>query len=679
MLGEQGDIDEKIEIVNKTIIDIEKDYKDQENVVNKYAGDKQITAPDYHMTQMINLLKGDTNWAGRERLIIKDAKKNSNVTQGTIHDIALLAPKHTNDVAQKEYDKEFIELKKFTNGAEKVVQKFEPENLPTDEEALLALLAEKIEKPVLLPRDQLIMKLVLEGQQIHFEKVRDTFSDSSRETCPFCLQPINNDYKSQLVESIGKVLSKAVEEHKEKLNTLKLAEITISFNHEIDSLQIKKCEDALKTVNEIIKKYNTNIDKKIENVYIPLELESLGLTVSIQELNKEIAVLEKLRIEHNLKFEQIENIRKSLIQLNKELAHYAIQEHYVQYVKLNNELREEKEKLQNINKILIMKKRDLNTLLQQKKSIDKAGEYINKGLEYIFLSKNRLVVEVKDDVYTLLSNGKPLKPSSVSCGERNIIALCYFFTEIMNNKDLEKFHKDEVFLVIDDPVSSYDLENRIGILSYLKFQMLRILSGNFNSKIIIMSHDLGCIYDINKLFMDVYTTAEGKYKEKITIKELNNFTLVDFETKERNEYSQLLQIIYEYANGNSNENDLIIGNVMRRVLEAFSTFEFRQGIEKVSCDQHILSLICSPELRDYFENRMNRLVLNGESHSRERIACLQDMNFFSNVSDTEKKRTARDVLCLINALNPNHIEAHFGGCDEAKKMIKSWSMEIITG
>ncbi|WP_251500114.1 hypothetical protein, partial [Otoolea muris] len=37
--------------------------------------------------------------------------------------------------------------------------------------------------------------------------------------------------------------------------------------------------------------------------------------------------------------------------------------------------------------------------------------------------------------YVLYAHGKVVKPNNVSVGERNIIALCYFFTELIMNQE----------------------------------------------------------------------------------------------------------------------------------------------------------------------------------------------------------------------------------------------------
>ena len=65
--------------------------------------------------------------------------------------------------------------------------------------------------------------------------------------------------------------------------------------------------------------------------------------------------------------------------------------------------------------------------------------------------------------------------------------------------------------------------------------------------------------------------------------------------------------------GDAEEYEIIIGNIIRQVLEAFSTFQYKKNIEKVSTDTYILEAI-PEEFRSYFSNLMYRLVLHGGSH-----------------------------------------------------------------
>ena len=51
--------------------------------------------------------------------------------------------------------------------------------------------------------------------------------------------------------------------------------------------------------------------------------------------------------------------------------------------------------------------------------------------------------------------------------------------------------------------------------------------------------------------------------------ELKNQKLVTFSYNKRQEYSELIKIVYNYALGNATEYELVIGNIMRQMLEAF--------------------------------------------------------------------------------------------------------------
>ena len=69
-----------------------------------------------------------------------------------------------------------------------------------------------------------------------------------------------------------------------------------------------------------------------------------------------------------------------------------------------------------------------------------------------------------------------------------------------------------------------------------------------------------------------------------------------------------------------------------------------------------MGTIGNEQYSEYFRHLMYRLVLNGESHSEERIRSLTDDNdFLEMLSKAEKQRTARDIICFIYLLNPSHV------------------------
>ncbi|MCR4687455.1 MAG: hypothetical protein K5659_07785, partial [Lachnospiraceae bacterium] len=144
----------------------------------------------------------------------------------------------------------------------------------------------------------------------------------------------------------------------------------------------------------------------------------------------------------------------------------------------------------------------------------------------------------------------------------------------------------------------------------------------------------------------------------------------------RQEYTELIKIIYNFAIGNAEEYDMVIGNIMRQMLEAFSTFQYKKGIVEVSTDQNILAGLPLKEYREYFENLMYRLILHNGSHRLDQTKAMSDYNFFTVISKEEKQRTAKEILCFIYLLNKQHLIAHLDGCDNAETNLSAWCEDI---
>lgn len=107
----------------------------------------------------------------------------------------------------------------------------------------------------------------------------------------------------------------------------------------------------------------------------------------------------------------------------------------------------------------------IKALQQQKENTDIALEYINKELQYVFYSNRKVRLEPSDGCYKLKINGRNVAPKKISVGERNVLGLCYFFAKLFGGKTDSGKYALEYLLVIDDPVSSFDYGNRVGVMS----------------------------------------------------------------------------------------------------------------------------------------------------------------------------------------------------------------------
>ena len=236
----------------------------------------------------------------------------------------------------------------------------------------------------------------------------------------------------------------------------------------------------------------------------------------------------------------------------------------------------------------------------------------------------------------------------------------------------EDAYENPYLIIIDDPISSFDMENRIGIMSYLKYKLSEFLKSNKETQVVLLTHDLQVLFDSEKMISEILGKGVLNYMSY----QLREKEITACDKTYRNGYSRLMSEVYDYGNGSKSIDSMVIGNEMRKLLEAFSTFNYRQGIDKISLDEDILNKITKND-RLYYKNLMYRLVLHGESHAEERIETLNDVNFFDFISESEKRRTARDIICFLYALDPIHVIRHLTKQgkkeNKIKETIKSWS------
>lgn len=453
--------------------------------------------------------------------------------------------------------------------------------------------------------------------------------------------------------------------------------IDLTSYEELDPKLFKSIVVQLKACQTAIESYKTAIETKLNNVYTPMQLSNQDLSAAITHLNELLKKLEDKRKEFNIAASKKGSLVKELISINKLIAHLQTSQVYKDYLKQTEEKKKMAEKLSKKQKALKDAQETLCNLEQRKSDIGLAINNINNALDYVFFSHGRLSIELKNDKYYLKSNGKNVKPKNVSLGERNIIALCYFFTQILANQEISRLYQNEAFIVVDDPISSFDFENKVGIASFLRLQVNRIINGNPKSKVLILSHDLETIFNLRKAMDEICQSTKGLAgitPSSYIVLELNNLLLKQL-IKNHNEYSALIKKIYHYANGDSNNDSATIGNIMRRVLEAFSTFNYQKNIEKVSCDKNVLKALGKHST--YFENLMYRLVLHGESHYEEQVYSIHDgNNFYEFISETEKQKTAKNVLCFMYLLNPYHMIAYLQEEPNSINKIKLWVKDI---
>lgn len=676
LLGGQVDLQADIDHYTALLGAAQGEYDAAEASLKVFGDKNNPLSPDYHLARIKKALQA--NWATTDATI-KGHKINSKVTDEVVKEIGGLSVSETKEQLQQRFDETKALLDRVadtTTGYPMSIcnVKFSE----SFEQGVCSLLAKPVEKPVLTERESMILSMIQSGRQSIIEAAKRDFSDGSTTICPYCFREIDDEYRRSLIDSINRVLNKDVDAHKAELQEISFPKLGEDYSHftELDAELVKEIQGQIENCQKLIDQYKAAIQQKLNSIYNPVNMAPIGLENDIQQLNALLNKLELKRQEFVDAVQQRKAILQELLLINKKIAHLQIEQAYRDFQKRQRAMRSAENELQIKQKKVGETAEHLKSLKEKKSNVGLAIESINNALDYVFFSHGRLSIELKNDKYYLKSSGKDVKPKNVSIGERNIIALCYFFTQILSNQDIKKLYQDEELIVIDDPISSFDFENKVGISSFLRYQTHKIIKGNAKSKILFLTHDLSTFSDLQKIADEIEKSfkkqnAGGAIKSKSF--ELRG-QILSKPMKSINEYRDLLHMIFNYAMGNTDGLDLIIGNAMRRTLEAFSTFIYGTGIAEVSFDPKVIKSL--GKYSKYFENLMYRLVLHGESHFETRVYAIQDdLNFYHFISEKEKQRTCKEVLCFMYCLNPDHIESHI---PDAIHEIQKWMTDIRT-
>lgn len=663
VLGKQVEIDNKIEEIKKELEDLKNKGEKQRNIVNQYEDKNDEISPIYCKKKMDNALRGENSWADRTSDIdsthTKKRKSNAAVKQDTYKKFINLVPKKSRDDLLKEYSNLIIEKEKIESGNSQIVAKL-PNiskleayiNYP--DSIVEQLLIRKIEKPILSDREKVLLDILNERGPDSLENRKKVFERHDIKNCPYCFQKMTSEYKHSLLQDIDIVLNKEVKEHQLALEKLVPEQLDMEVDENFSKLKsYSRCIALLKQLKTAIGFIATEISNKISNPYKPIKNIKCSIAEVAIQLQQAISELGDEQIQYNNNAKDTTGIIKELHIINDQIAHYDIEPLYEKFSNATKSkamaekiLGEYLEEYNDLNE-------KLSTLESQKNNTKIASDMINKYLNYIFCSDKRMQIQVDgNNEYKLFSRNESVTPNKVSEGERNILGLCYFFTQIFADRDIDSAYKTESLIVIDDPVSSFDQENRVGIISFLKFQFSKLSNGNDRTRIIILSHDIQVILDLDKMFSEINNKRWTTKFYQLSDKNLSSFSIKSF-----NKYNFYLKSVYEFGFNNNTEFEIIIGNIMRQMLEAFSTFKYQKGIDALTNDPEILNLL-DPPFRTYYFNLMYKLVLNGESHLESDAKNLENLNFFATKSLEEKQRIAKDILGLIYLLDELHFKKH---------------------
>lgn len=670
MLGKQVEVDAAIAKLKISQSKLQGDYSKLLELREQLNNARNNSSPLFYRKSLKSGLNG---WASMDSNI-KNIKINSKITEDVL--ARLFGLEHTITKGEtlpklQQVFKHEFELYQSTNNAVKLFWPKESFGLPISSQEILNLLNIHIEKPTLTERDKIIISIAEGKYSKYINEVDTILVDSELHVCPLCQRELSDYEKSDLKSRIRKFFNKSAEEYKDRLNgimnsTNKVEPSLPIINNDVFANQIGAVIDTAQVLNRLLANIRTQIGVKIANIYADtrFDFDITEFDKAISDYNKACDNLSKAIENYNNAIDEREALKDKLIEINSKIAFLTNKGLFEAYFKALAMQKDNESKIANVEKQIENYRSAILSLEQEKKQVKIALNFINQALHFIFYDKSRLVLVEGEGCYRLKSKGYEVKPKDVSLGERNIIGLCYFFASLFEGKNEDTKYTDEILAVIDDPISSFDFENRIGVISFLKWQLAKMHRGNSHSKALVLTHDI-------QVALDLLKTNEPIINIQQELICLSDHKLHFKNRKDISEYKQLLHDIYEFAKvDEASDNSFTIGNKMRKVLEAYFSFNYANGYTNEKCLDIVLK---DSDKKEYFKNTVLRLLLNGESHSEERVKA---MNYNSEfVSETEKQRVAKDVLCLLYTIDSNHLKFVLKQQDVSRQ-IEKWLEEI---
>lgn len=678
MLGDQQDLHKKISDIEKSLEIKRDEYTNSLDEFNHLQNKTNPNSAAYFREAIREKLKD--RWASTQSKI-QNTKINAKVDINLIN--GLLNHEDTDD----SYDFLLQQLNLQLNHLDKIntlkpFNQISPITLSTKITYINQLLQKTIKEPELNERENAILTIIQKSNGQFLNQSKTFMGNDASEECPFCYQLVPHEHRHTVVDVIKKILqSDAANEHINELEALNLEPITLNlsiYKTLIEKNILNSLKESLVIYNESIIQIQELITSKKNNPYTSI-FNDINLSAHLNNLNENISVCNEIVKKFNDSLSEKDSLIQELSKINLNLAYKDVKELIKQY---KEKKAYEKDLEKRIDSLKIEGKeikRELEIFKSKITNVDIACNVINDYLKYIFYDSTRLTLHPNEGFYLVKCRGENVKLSSLSIGERNAISLCYFFSQLFKGKTIQEVFNDKSLLVIDDPISSFDFENKVGVYSFLRFVLNELHAANSESKAIIFTHDLESFQHFQKIYSDI------GLKNETATNQLIDRTIKPIQNDRFNEYSILLQNIYDYAIDNEREIlDLTIGNTMRRVLEAFSSFNYKMGIEELTTNESVLAHLPSQNLQDYFKNCMYRLVLHSESHFLERTKGLIDRGFIESFSISEKIKTAKDLLILLYTLNPLHIEIHlkkqeedFFALQRKVEAIETWREELF--
>lgn len=646
MLGEQVDIENEIldkkDEVKKLNVEIEK------LKIEEYENEKSVKSPKYHLAKVKEQLS--STWGEREKTIQSNSRRSpvsDLLVQDAINDKSSYDIKLENE-KYKELLDQYNKVRDIKDDFISVDFSYN-KSIKINVESISKILNLVIQKPI---ESDLSKKIRYAFDKYNVEKIKEIeefFKEKDAPFCPFCFREYNDIEADKILDEISKFINQEYNNLLLEVDRVKISDLYVNDLSNLSMLDLDLINKYNKTSNDLkteIEKINEILESKKNNPYTSLTIETTAeylykqLLEVIAEVENEISMLNE-----SIKGKKL--ILQKLQTQNKRLAVAECQTLTKTYSVSVKEQKTAKDEFGKLNASLQKFNNEIEVLESKKENTELAIEKINRWLSLIFLDSKRIILVYEKGKYAVKSRGKSIRMRDLSNGERNAVGLSYFFASINEKKSGNTYSDISKLIVLDDPLSSFDFESKLGIYSFLKSIFSDVID-NEDSKILILTHQLDTMFSMNQMLSDDSKLRKRKRQQLLIDKALKPFN------GNVNIYHRLLLEIGDFLLPGFSGDLPSIPNKVRRVLESFSTFNFGCGMTELSTKESITDNIKNIKIREYLKNSMHKITLNNESHLQNQAKGIEEgmLMYFEDKATLIK--TVKDILLIIKELNESH-------------------------
>lgn len=297
---------------------------------------------------------------------------------------------------------------------------------------------------------------------------------------------------------------------------------------------------------------------------------------------------------------------------------------------------------------------EIQILKQAESATSDFANYINDILANLSVHLKLLVSDDgKNYIIKHTQTSTDLTIGDISEGERNLLALLFFYYELFNDNEQQDFKSDIELIIVDDPISSMDDINKMYIL-----EMMKHVLALDSPQVFMMTHSWD---DFANLCYGLYdkpatptipATPYGFYEIK---KDTLGNSLVQKTKSNIPPYHHNFAEVYAFSQKpdttNLDDCDIYhLPNIMRQVLEGFLKFKITKSNPTSDNVKEIGRVLFNKEWATISEEKRTKLgelllVINVNSHRGTR-------------NPDEVLQSAKFLMTRIQQVDERHFHTH---------------------